>query len=172
MARKPHLSVILTILFLAGVAGCTQQSPTSAEPPATATGPASAATPSGAGPGPSPAGATSPARTDEAFPLAVTRRGGFAGVQERAMIAADGTVVVTRGGSSARTTLPAGTVTELRRLLTSPDFAGPAQATTCSDGYEYEFVGPSSTRRVYDCDGGHGATTDRVLAVIAELFRR
>jgi hypothetical protein len=65
---------------------------------------------------------------------------------------------------------------DLRRLLKAPDLAGPASATgtpaVCNDGYEYEIVSPSVMTSVQDCATSHGATLDRILAIVAAVLDR
>ncbi|MDI6104237.1 hypothetical protein QLQ12_37165 [Actinoplanes sp. NEAU-A12] len=175
--QKSHTSVVLAVLLLAATAGC--QSGGEASPSPSLSAPAAsvpASTEAGTAPA-SPAAASSPAASaaaEKAFPLAVSRRGGFAGVDDHVSITADGTAVVTRrGGPAVRTSLPAATMDELRLLLAAPEFAGrttPPDAPVCNDGFEYELVSPSSTTRVHDCGGGHGTAVDRVLAIVAQLF--
>jgi hypothetical protein len=192
--QKSRPTVALAAVLLLGPAGCQAggtapvgPSPSAPVPSAVATSPsvpASAAPPSAGPATSSPPGPAAPTRSATAaatpppaagaFPLAVTRSGGFAGVDDHASVTADGTAVVTsRDRPAARTSLPAATVDELRRLVTSPEFAGwtpPPGAPVCNDGFEYEWVTPSSVTRVQDCGGGHGATVDRVLAITADLL--
>ena len=191
--RTPRSVVLATALLLTGVAGCggDDEQPSTAPPPV----PASPASAPASAAGPAPTGATTPTRSrtatatatskpatprpatpaTEAFPLTVSRQGGFAGVDDRVSIAADGSAVVTRrGGSPVRTSLPDSTMAELRRLLTSPDFArrsAPADRVVCNDGYEYEFTSRTTTVTVSDCGNPHGATMDRLLALVARLLR-
>jgi hypothetical protein len=161
-----HLTaLLLTTLLLSGCTGDDRPStgnaasaaPESATAPGSVTAPESVTTP-----------ATAP------FPFTVNRRGGFAGVDDHAEIAADGTVVVTtRQRSAARASVPVATMDELRRLLTSPDFTGGARvpsAPACNDGFEYELVTPEATVTVHDCGASHGATIDRVIAISAGLL--
>ncbi|MEV8510006.1 hypothetical protein AB0368_34985 [Actinoplanes sp. NPDC051475] len=103
----------------------------------------------------------------------MARRGGFAGVDDRATIAADGTAMVSRRGRApVRTAVPAKTMAELRGLLNSPGFAHQAKPTAvCNDGFEYEFVTPSSTTVVHDCGASQVAEVDRALAIVATLFK-
>ena len=182
--RKLPLSVVLAAMLLTGVAGCKDDQQASAPAPASPAAAASAAasvpaSPASSAATPEPsateAAPASPAPAGKAFPLAVTRTGGFAGVDDRATITADGTAMVTRkGGKPVRTALPEATMAELRRLLAAPDFARPRPAdgaTVCNDGYEYEFVSPSSRTVVQDCDVRQGATRDRVLAIVSGLFK-
>ncbi|MEU4624900.1 hypothetical protein AB0G04_33625 [Actinoplanes sp. NPDC023801] len=156
---------LLAVLLLAGLTGCTGDD----RPAAPAASAPAASLP--AAPGPTE-NATTPAAAP--FPFTVNRRGGFAGVDDRARIDADGTVVVTtRERSSAPASLPAATMDELRRLLTSADFtgrAGTASAPTCDDGFEYELATPEATVTVHDCGDPHGATVDRLVAISAGLF--
>jgi hypothetical protein len=155
LVQKSLVSIVLAASLLAGCAG---NEPGSAPSAAVTSAAPSAAAPSAA----------------QAFPLTVNRRGGFAGFDDRAEIAADGSVTVTRRGqSAAKVTLPAATVAELGRLVTSPEFAveaGPSPAGVCNDGFEYEVVSPASRLVVDDCGTSHGAAVDRVLAVATELF--
>jgi hypothetical protein len=185
--RNPHTVVLLTAatLLLVGVAACENNDQPSALPSASAlpssapaasasttSAPSASLTPSGtATSAPSPESA--PAK---AFPLTVTRSGGFAGVDDRVLIKADGSVVVTRQGQApVRTTLPATTMADLRRLLTSPEFTGrtssPDAAAVCNDGYQYEFTSPSGSATVQDCGTPHGATMDRMLAIVAKVLQ-
>jgi hypothetical protein len=109
-----------------------------------------------------PAGQTSSAAPAGAFPLTVTRRGGFAGVDDSARIAADGSAVVThRGQSPVSITLPATTMDELRHALATPAQAG---ASTCSDGYEYTIVSPSGSTVIHGCDASQNP-----LVAVADL---
>lgn len=186
--RKSHTSVVLAAVLLTGLAGCQGDDRASASPsPALSTSPAASApvspsipapaastsAPASSAPAPSATGKP-PAPSDKAFPFAVTRRGGFAGVDDHATIAADGSAVITRQGKPAvRTSLPAGTMAELGRLLTTPELTGKATPTggaVCNDGFEYELVSPSSTTLVVDCGAPHGTTVDRILDITAGLF--
>ncbi|MEV6600023.1 hypothetical protein AB0M36_24675 [Actinoplanes sp. NPDC051346] len=172
MVRTSRTSVVLTTLLLLGVAGCAENGAASAgaSPTPTAAAPTSPAKASAI---PTTSAAPDPAPAEKLFPLAVHRRGGFAGVDDRASIAADGSVVVTRRGRAAvRTSLPATTMTQLRRLLAAPDLRGtPSDApAVCNDGYEYEFTSPSATLLVHDCDVPQGASLDKLLAMTAKLF--
>ncbi|MFC4070151.1 hypothetical protein [Actinoplanes subglobosus] len=157
--QKSRVSIVLVVLLLAGCAGTEPASTPSAPPVSPASPAASSAAPAG-----------------QAFPLTIHRQGGFAGFDDRAEIAADGTVVVTRRGQSpAKVTLPAATVEELGRLVTSPEFtveSVPSPTAVCNDGFEYEVVSPGSRLVVQDCGTSHGATVDRVLAVATGLFSR
>jgi hypothetical protein len=169
--------VLLAAVLLVGVAGCGHNDrpfglPSAAVPPSSAPAVSPPATPAPTAAAPSRTTTAAPAKT---FPLAVTRRGGFAGVDDRVLITADGTAVVTRQGRPpVRTSLPAATMADLRRLLEAPDLAGRAPATdasaVCNDGYEYEIVSPSATTIVHDCNTSHGATLDRMLAIVADLL--
>ncbi|MEU8665252.1 hypothetical protein, partial [Actinoplanes philippinensis] len=179
---KSYHSTVLAVLMLAGLAGCTGETPestpsapvtSSATPPPVSAAPSPAA-PSASPPAPPTATSSAAPPAAAAFPLAISRRGGFAGVEDRAEIAANGTVTVTsRGRPAARTTLPAATVAELSRLVTSTEFTGQAgrpEAPTCNDGYEYEVAGPAWTVTVHDCGQPHGAPIDRVLAIVVPLL--
>ncbi|GIE29359.1 hypothetical protein Ait01nite_024040 [Actinoplanes italicus] len=119
--------------------------------------------------------ATTTPATAAPFPYTVSRRGGFAGVDDRAQVSADGTAVVTTGnGSAAAKALPVATMDELRGLLTSPGFTSPAtvaSAPTCADGFEYEMVTPAAALTVHDCGDSHGPTVDRLIAISADLFK-
>ncbi|MFI7600033.1 hypothetical protein [Actinoplanes sp. NPDC049681] len=182
--RKSHTSVVLAALLLTGIAGCKDDgrtsaaSPASASPSASVSAPASpdASAPGTSAPATSEAAAPQPSSpaADPTFPLTVARRGGFAGVDERATIAADGSAMVTlQGRAPVRKAVPAATLDELRRLLNSPDFARQAKPTAvCNDGYEYEFASRSSTKVVHDCGASQGAAVDRTLAIAASLFKR
>jgi hypothetical protein len=118
--------------------------------------------------------ATTTPATAAPFPYTVNRRGGFAGVDDRAQVSADGTVAVTtRDRSVAPTTMPVATMDELRGLLTSPGFTAPAtvaSAPTCADGFEYEMVTPAAAMTVHDCGDSHGPTIDRLIEISAGLF--
>ena len=134
--RNSVMSIVLATVLLGGVAGC------------------------GGG---DAAPAAAPA--DQAFPLTVTRRGGFVGVDDSARIAADGSAVVTaQGRPPVRTSLSADAVAELGRLMATP--APSAGVTVCNDGYEYGFTSPSATMTVVDCD----TPRDRKVAIVAPLF--
>ncbi|AEV87019.1 Kinesin-like protein KIF13B [Actinoplanes sp. SE50] len=164
--RQSHISVVLAALLLAGVAGCANGEPAAAPPPVAAS---SSATPA------SSAMSAPTASAARAVPLTVTRRGGFAGVEESVSIAADGSATATRKGQAAAPVrVPTATTTELRRLLGTPGLAAQASpspgAPGCDDGFEYTFVTPSATTVVQDCEGGHGATLDRLLTLGAGLF--
>ena len=141
--RSFSISVVLTTVLLTGVTGCASDDPAAAPAPA-ASG------------------------NDQAFPLTVTRTGGFAGVDDRAEIAADGSAVVTmRGRPAVRTTLPAGAMAELRARVTAPDFAGrQSPSGVCNDGLAYEFVSPSASKSLSGCE----TSEDRTVAVVAPLF--
>ncbi|WP_164465960.1 hypothetical protein [Actinoplanes teichomyceticus] len=172
---------MLAALLLAAAAGCAEGEPASG-PSSAATTPPPVATSATAPPVPSappePGATTEPAATvSNAFPLTVTRRGGFAGLDESASIAADGSATLTREGRAPEPVrVPAATTAELRRLLSTPDLAARAApspgAPVCADGYEYRFVTPSATTVVPDCGGGHGAALDRLLSISAGLFAR
>jgi hypothetical protein len=158
-------ALLLTTLLLSGCTGDDRSSTgnaASAAPESTTT-PGSATT---------TGSATTPATAP--FPFTVNRRGGFAGVDDRAEVSADGIVVVTtRDRSVAPKSVPVATMDELRRLLTSPDFTGGATAATaptCADGFEYRLVTPAASRTVHDCGDSHGATVDRLVAISAGLF--
>jgi hypothetical protein len=143
--RKPPICAILAALLLSGIAGCADS------PSRTQTSYATSAPPA------------------DAFPLTVTRRGGFAGVDDSARITADGSAVVThRGRSPVQTSLPAGTMAELGRLLATPGRATASAApSTCDDGYEYEIVSPSASMAVHGCD----IPQDRLVAIAELLFK-
>ena len=116
-----------------------------------------------------------PAPADNAFPLTVTRRGGFAGVDDRIRIAADGSAVVTRRGQTpVPATVPDSTMVELRGLLTDPAFAGratpPSTPAVCNDGYEYAITSPSVSVSVPGCDSPKDAPVDRTVAIVAALL--
>ncbi|MEU4243927.1 hypothetical protein [Actinoplanes sp. NPDC026619] len=148
--RKSHLSVVLAALLLGGVAGCAGN-----EQPAAPAQSASAAAPM--------------------FPLTITRRGGFAGVDDRAEITADGATVVTRRGKPpVRGSLPADAMADLRQLLTAPAFTGRPTPTdsspVCADGYEYEVTSPSATTSVHVCGVPEDAAPARMVAIAATLF--
>lgn len=164
--QKSLVSIVLAALLLAGCAGNEPGSAPSA-PPATSASPVTTASPAASA---TPVPSAPPA--GQAFPLTINRRGGFAGFDDHAEIAADGSVTVTRRGQSpAKVTLPAATVEELARLVSSPEFTTQA-APVCNDGFEYEVVSPGTRLLVQDCGTSHGATVDRVLAIGAELFNR
>jgi hypothetical protein len=151
--RKLVLAAVLT----AGLAGCAGPDPGPGAAPAT--------TPAAASPAPA-----------EVFPLTVTRTGGFAGVDDRAEISADGTVVVTRGGQTpVRSSLPFVTVAELRRVLAAPDFPGrtapSAGDPVCNDGFTYAFVSPAVTGTLQDCGAAEPGTPARALAIARDLFQ-
>ncbi|GIE82452.1 hypothetical protein Aph02nite_84020 [Actinoplanes philippinensis] len=118
--------------------------------------------------------ATAP--TAAAFPLVVTRRGGFAGVEDRAEIAANGSVTVTsQSRPAAKTSLPAASVAELSRLVTSKDFTGQAgrpELPACNDGYEYQVATPVSSVTVHDCGQPHAAPINRLLAIVVPLLNK
>lgn len=163
---KSFTSIALATLLLAGLAGCTDSgsSPTPSAP-ASATA-ASTPSPTAASPSAPPAAA--------AFPVTAGRRGGFAGVDDRAEITADGSVTVTSGGKPAKkTSLPAADVEELGRLVTSPEFtaeSGKSDLPTCNDGFEYEIATPASTVTVHDCGQPHGEPIDSILTIVTPLF--
>ena len=196
--RSPRSVVLATALLLTGVAGCgDSEQPPTAPPPVSAPPASAPASTAGSAPSSPAPPASTPTRprtatatttstpatsrpatstpATGAFPLTVSRQGGFAGVDDRVSITADGSAVVTRrGGSPVRTSLPDSTMAELRRLLTSADFArgsAPAERVVCNDGFEYEFANRTTTITVTDCGNPHGATMDRLLAIVARLFR-
>jgi hypothetical protein len=145
------MSMVLASVLLAGVAGCAGND----EQPAAPAPAASAAAP--------------------VFPVTITRRGGFAGVDDRAQIAADGVAVVTRRGKPpVRGPVPAGTMADLRQLLTGPDFGGrPAPADSpavCADGYAYEVAGPSASASFSGCGAPADAGAGLVAEIAATLF--
>jgi hypothetical protein len=150
-------ALLLTTLFLTG---CTDDASTPAGNGASAA------------PIPESAATTPPAAAP--FPFTVNRRGGFAGVDDRAEISADGTVVVTtRERAASAQPVPVATMDELRRLLSSPDFTGRTgvpSAPACNDGFEYELTTPAATMTVHDCGVAQGATVDRLVAISAGLF--
>lgn len=160
--RSSHISVVLATLLLGGVAGCADNDQLSAPPPASARATSA----------PVPSATATPAPADKVFPLTVTRRGGFAGVDDRAEITADGSAVVTvRGRPPVQTSLPAGTMTELRRLVTAPGFTDRATPSgtepVCNDGYEYEVTTPSASISAQGCD----APPAQVAAIVAMVFK-
>jgi hypothetical protein len=162
--RRAHQFIVLATSLM--IAGCGGQAPGSPAPVPPATTPAG-----------TPESATAPppqGTAEAAFPLTITRRGGFAGVDDRAAITADGTAVVTRDGQApVRTKLPAATVTELRRLLAAPEFSGgavPSASTTCNDGFEFTFVSPSATTVLLDCGDQQRTAPARMLALAGPLF--
>ncbi|WIM98553.1 hypothetical protein ACTOB_002156 [Actinoplanes oblitus] len=109
------------------------------------------------------------------FPLTVTRRGGFAGVDDSVRIAADGSAVVThRGRPPVRTAVSAATMAELRQLLAGPASTGRGTSSVspavCADGYEYEIVTGSATTAVHGCDTAHAIAQNPVLTLVAGLF--
>lgn len=168
--QKSYTPAVLAVLLLAGTAGCQHDGKASPAVPVP-----SVSAPSLSAPAPVATATTaaSPAPVDRAFPLTVSRRGGFAGVDDRASITADGTAVVTRRGRpEVRISVPPATMDELRRLLTGPDLAGQSAPPepACNDGYEYELASPASTVLVHDCGARSGAALDRLLTVAAELF--
>jgi hypothetical protein len=176
---KSYTSIVLATLLLAGLAGCTGNSPESTASSPAASVPASPATTSpAASPSPSaaPTAASASPTPASAFPLTISRQGGFAGVDDRVEIAANGSATVTtRGRTAVKVTLPAATVDELRRLVTTPEFTGKAtlpEEPTCNDGFEYEVTTPSSAVTVHDCGQPHGAPIDRVLVIAAGLLNR
>ncbi|MFD0521989.1 hypothetical protein [Paractinoplanes durhamensis] len=139
------MSVVLAALLLGGVAGCA----TNEQPAA-------------------PAPAASPAIP--MFPVTITRRGGFAGVDDRAQITADGSTVVThRGKPPVRGSLPAGTMADLRQLLIAPDFTTDSPPV-CADGYEYEVISASATTSIQVCGAPDSAEPARMVAIGATLF--
>jgi hypothetical protein len=164
-------ALLLTTLLLAGCTGDDRPSTgdTASRTPESATTPVSTATPASTA---TSASATTPAAAP--FPFTVNRRGGFAGVDDRAEIAADGTVVVTtRDRAATPSPLPVATMDELRGLLTSPGFTGQTASPgvpACNDGFEYELVTPAATVTVHDCGTSHGPTVDRIVAISANLF--
>ncbi|WP_433796144.1 hypothetical protein [Actinoplanes sp. CA-252034] len=178
--QKSYTSTVLAALLLAGLAGCTSATPEST-PSSSATPPPVSPAPSSTTASPAPTVSTtvaSPAAPPaaSAFPLAISRRGGFAGVEDRAEIAANGSVVVTsRDRPPAKTSLPAATVAELSRLVTSTEFTGQAgkpELPTCNDGYEYEVAAPGWTVTVHDCGQPHSAPVDRILEIAVPLLKQ
>ncbi|MFI7547020.1 hypothetical protein [Actinoplanes sp. NPDC049599] len=180
--RQPQTSILLAAVLLVGLAGCGHNDQPFGLPSASASPSSSpaGATPATSAPTASAPATSAPARTTtatpaKAFPLTVTRRGGFAGVDDRVLITADGTAVVTRRGRPpVRSSLPTATMADLRQLLKAPELAGRAPRTeatvVCSDGYEYEIVSPTATTIVHDCDTPHGATLDRMLTIVGKLL--
>lgn len=190
--RKTPLSLVMAALLIGGVAGCGGADQPSVPPSASVPAPPSVPTPAGSAPAPTtstatvssaatpsvtPSTTTGTVGTGEAFPLTVSRRGGFAGVDDSVRITADGKAVVTRRGRPpVRTTLSAGTVAELRRLVTTPGLTGRAPtrsgpSSVCNDAYEYEIVSPSATTSVRGCGTPHGAALNRLLAIVGDLLR-
>jgi hypothetical protein len=185
--NHPVVRALLTVLIAAGVTGCSSTSAPSSPasfpvpvPSSPSPSPSASPTVSPAGsPTVSPAGSptvstspVSPAGADRAFPVEVTRTGGIAGVDDRVTIGADGSVVTTRRGKQpVRSTVPASTVDELRRLVAEPGFTRPSSGPgRCSDGYNYQIKTRSSTVAVQDCGGSHGPAVDRVLAIAVKLL--
>ncbi|MEV4279828.1 hypothetical protein [Actinoplanes xinjiangensis] len=175
---KSCTSIVLATLLLAGLAGCGGDSPDSTPSSPATSAPASPVVTSAAAPSataPSSSTPTAASSSAAAFPLTISRRGGFAGVDDRAEIAADGSATVTTGDRpAARVTVPAATVDELRRLVTTPEFSGKAalpEAPACNDGFEYEVATPSSSVTVHECGQPHGAPIDRLLAIAAQLLK-
>ncbi|GAA4601030.1 hypothetical protein GCM10023107_55220 [Actinoplanes octamycinicus] len=183
--RALRLPVVLATLLIGGVAGCADNiqgaAPAASVSPAapSAAGPASVPAATGAATATAAASVTATATAapvGKAFPLTVTRRGGFAGVDDRVVIAADGSAVVThRGKAPVRTSLSAGTMAELRQLLTAPEFTGrrtpSASPAVCADGFEYEIVSASVATAVHGCDAAHAIAQNPVLTLVAGLFQ-
>ncbi|MFI5496760.1 hypothetical protein [Actinoplanes sp. NPDC051859] len=183
MMRKSRTSVLVAAALLLGSVGACGNQPTTpaAQPPTT---PTSAAAPSPTTTSAAPA-TTDPTRPPTesttapepppaagVFPLTVSRRGGFAGVNDRVAIKADGTTLVTRDGQqTTRTTLPAATMSELRRLLTAPDFPRREKSSAvCSDGFEYEISTASTTAVMEDCGPAQETSIDKVVAIVQRLL--
>jgi hypothetical protein len=172
---KSCTSIVLATLLVAGLAGCSGNSPEPAPVPASpSAAPATPATSATSAPVSASPSATSTAASPSSavFPLTISRQGGFAGVDDRVEIAANGSATVTAGGRPAvKVSLPAATVDELRRLVTTSAFTAPRpEVPTCNDGFEYKVATPSSTRTVHDCGQPHGEPIDRIVAIAAKLL--
>jgi hypothetical protein len=163
---KSCTSIVLAALLLAGLAGCTEQTPS---PAPSSAAPTTAAQPSATAPVSPPTPSAVPV-----FPVTASRQGGFAGVDDHAEIAADGSVALTGGGKPAqKTSLPAASVAELSRLVASPEFtaaSGKSGLPACNDGFEYTIATPAATVTVHDCGQPHGEPIDSILAIVTPLF--
>ncbi|MEU4164561.1 hypothetical protein [Actinoplanes sp. NPDC026670] len=163
---KSRTSIVLATLLLAGLAGCTEAAPAPAASPAASTAVVS----------PSASAVVSPPTPSavSVFPVTASRQGGFAGVDDHAEIAADGSVTLTGGGKPAqKTSLPAASVAELSRLVASPEFtaaSGKSGLPACNDGFEYTIATPAATVTVHDCGQPHGEPVDSILAIVTPLF--
>jgi hypothetical protein len=70
-----------------------------------------------------------------------------------------------------KVSLPAATVDELRRLVTTSAFTAPRpEVPTCNDGFEYQVATPSSSMTVHECGQPHGEPIDRIVAIAAKLL--
>ncbi|BEL06775.1 hypothetical protein Q0Z83_049660 [Actinoplanes sichuanensis] len=106
--------------------------------------------------------------------MTVSRQGGFAGVDDHAEIAADGSVTLTGGGKPAeKTSLPAASVEKLSRWVTSPEFtagSGKSDLPVCNDGFEYKIATAAASVTVHDCGRPHGEPIDSILAIVTPLL--
>ena len=183
MTKLSAARALLTLLLTGGVMGCSTTGsadspdaiptiPAFSVPPASPSPAATAPATAGSPPATRPASSTPSAST--MFPLVIDRTGGFAGVQDRVSIEADGTATVTRRGQQpVRVSVPAADRADLRRLLAAPAAsaaATPGKTPVCADGFHYEITSPALTAVVEDCGGPHSAAVTAVLSIATRLL--
>lgn len=134
------------------------------------TGPATNTQPSTTPPSPTdatPAGAT-------ARPVSITRTGGFAGVNERVEIAADGSWVYTdaRQNRTERGELTVAQRLALARLITDPRFAQEIRAKAgpgvCNDAFQYTIKAGEFSGSFEDCGGTDRPVVQAVIKAITD----
>jgi hypothetical protein len=99
------------------------------------------------------------------------------GVSVELTVAADGTALVTRDGARpAQTTLSAGDLAELRRLLADPALIREGTASrgpgVCSDGFQYRLRTPRVSVMTDDCGGRHRPAFAKILDLVRPLLNR
>jgi hypothetical protein len=152
--RASGLLIVTPLLLLAACAGGTE------EPAGGASSPPAASTPVAAG-----------------VAVSLTRTGGFAGVDDRVEIAADGTWTATgRTGGSRRGQLSVEDRASLVTLVTDPGLAAEAAGssetgapTRCADTFAYVVTVRAARVSFVDCPAG--GDSPRVAAAIVELVR-
>ncbi len=135
----------------------------------------------GASPGPTvatPGSSSAPSEVAGRFPVSVTRSGGFAGVDDAVVVAADGSATVKRrSGRPTPVTLTAEQLAELRTLLASPalaaEAAGPAQRESCADGFTVTLTTGSVRATSYSCaPPGDRPTVTAITSLLLSLTPR
>jgi hypothetical protein len=108
------------------------------------------------------------------LPLEFSRTGGFAGVQDNAVISADGLLTVSRDGTTGKPTpLGAAQLGELRSLLSDPALAvqvSPPADTVCNDGYVHQVRTPNWTATGDDCTNDRRPAFDRLVGHLTSLM--
>ncbi|KUL41342.1 hypothetical protein [Actinoplanes awajinensis] len=104
-----------------------------------------------------------------------SRSGGFAGLDERLHIDADGTATVTRKGRAGKPVqLTTTQLAALRKALSDPALDAPADAPAdpraCADAFQYEIRTPSWRGSADDCNPGTPAM-QKVLSALTPLLQ-